>query len=117
MADGRPVTLAPTDLAGVTHAHVVPPLPALLVGRGDVFVVGARMFAARHVEHRQTHRYVTVDRAALASRSWSTLRERGWADEAAAWQTPRLAVADRGPRWSSLSLADRAVERGLGLSR
>jgi len=121
MSDGRSVVLRPSDLAGVTHAQVVPPLPALIAGRGDVFVVGARTFGPRHLEDNQLHRYVTVDRAALASRGWSALGERGWADEAAQWEAPRAPAVERdlvGPAPSrSFPLAERARARDLGRSR
>jgi len=119
MSDGRCVVLRPSDLAGVTHAHVIPPLPALLAGRGDVFVVGARTFGSRHLEDNQLHRYVTVDCVALASRGWSALGERGWADEAARWEAPRVPEHHFvGPaRTRSLPLAERALARDLGRSR
>ena len=64
--DGRRVALVHSDLRSVVHAHVVPPQPLLVSGRGDVFVVGGARIAARHLGANQLHRYVT---ASLPDRS------------------------------------------------
>jgi conjugative relaxase-like TrwC/TraI family protein len=57
--DERVVHLRATELRGAAHAHVVPPVPALIAGRGDVFVVGGRTFAERHLAGAHLHRYLT----------------------------------------------------------
>jgi len=105
LLDGRDLDLRPRALHGLVHAHVVPPVPALVAGRGDVFVVGGRVIGARHIEGNRVHRYLTVDAAAL--------RTRGWIDR---WEVrpsrdapPRTAGANRvaaATEWASLA-ADR----------
>jgi len=59
--DGRQVDLRAGQLAGVVHAHVVPPLASLIAGRGDVYVLGGRDVAERHLSGHDVHRYITVD--------------------------------------------------------
>jgi hypothetical protein len=109
LLDGRDLVLRSSDLRGIRHSHVVPPLPALIAGRGDVFVVGGRIVGSRHLGGNQLHRYVTVDGPALAARRWA--------------ESP--ALPDRGPDLSPdpprsgrrPPLAVRAFDRGAGLSR
>lgn len=60
LGHGRRLTLSGPELRGVVHAHVVPPSPSLVAGRGDVFVVGGPSIAARHVGTGHLHRYVTA---------------------------------------------------------
>jgi hypothetical protein len=86
--DGRPMNLTVSDLRGIVHAHVVPPLPSLVAGRGDVFVIGGRVIAQRHLGANQLHRYVTVDDTVIGRRL----------------PTFHLAAA-------------RSLDRGVGLSR
>jgi hypothetical protein len=63
LGDGRSVRLRAGELRSVAHAHAVPPLTALVAGRGDVFVVGGRAIGPRHLAGAQLHRYVTGTRA------------------------------------------------------
>jgi hypothetical protein len=90
----RTVRLKASDLRTVVHAHVVPPLTALVAGRGDVFVVGGRTIAERHLGGAQQHRYVTGE-AAL----------------------PQLMTHDLPVAGRELSLARHASGRGAGRSR
>src|SRR5581483_973671 len=94
----RTVRLKAAELRTVVHAHVVPPLPVLVAGRGDVFIAGARTIAERHLAGAQQHRYVTGE-AALPP----TARE--------------LVTRDSFVRGHEPSLARHAVERGAGRSR
>jgi hypothetical protein len=57
---GPRLTLGGPGLRGLVHAHVVPPSPRLIAGRGDVFVVGGPSIAARHLGTNHLHRYVTA---------------------------------------------------------
>jgi len=66
LGDGRGITLGAGELGGVRQAHVVPPLPALFAGRGEVFVIGGRVVADRHLGGSELHRYVTVSVSAGA---------------------------------------------------
>ncbi len=96
MGDGRRVLLRAGEMRSVGYAHVVPPLTALIAGRGDVFVVGGRTFAARHLGGARLHRYVTGPHAL------SRLLP------------PHTPGVDRTPE---LSLARHAAGRGTGRSR
>jgi conjugative relaxase-like TrwC/TraI family protein len=109
LLDGRDLALRSSDLRGVRHAHVVPPLPALIGGCGDVFVVGGRIVGSRHLGGNQLHRYVTVDGPALAARRWA---EHPGLPDRSPDMTPD-------PPWSRRRppLAVRALDRGAGLSR
>jgi len=109
LLDGRHLVLRPSDLRGVRHAHVVPPLPALTGGRGDVFVVGGRVVGSRHLAGNQLHRYVTVDGPALAARRWA---EPPGLPDRSPDLTPDPPRSGRRP-----PLAVRALDRGAGLSR
>jgi hypothetical protein len=82
--DARVVGLRPAQLRTVVHGHVVPPVPALIAARGDVFVVGGRSFAARHLAGAHLHMYLTAPPAAAVrcppahdltrAREWSLAR-------------------------------------------
>jgi len=96
MGDGRRVLLRAGEMRSVGYAHVVPPLTALIAGRGDVFVVGGRTFSARHLGGARLHRYVTGPHAL------SRLLP------------PHTPGVDRTPE---LSLARHAAGRGTGRSR
>ena len=96
--DGRRVEVAPAWLAGVEQGHVVPPAPQLVAGRGDVYVVGGRRFAARHVSGHEVHHYVTVDVGD------------GRAGPIPGWRRAGLASLDR---W----LASEEAARGTGDNR
>jgi len=95
LGGARTVRLPVARMRAVAHAHVVPPLPALIAGRGDVFVVGGRTFADRHLDGVQLHRYVTG-----SPPSWLLGRP-----------------ADHAGRAPELSLARHAGGRDAGRSR
>jgi len=59
LGEGRALDLRAAELATLRPAHAVPPVPQLLAGRGEVFVVGGRAVADRHLDG-PVHRYLTV---------------------------------------------------------
>lgn len=62
LAGGRHLQLHGPQLQGVRVAHAVPPVPPLVAGRGEVFVVGGRdPMARQRGPAPAVHRYVTVD--------------------------------------------------------
>jgi len=60
LSDFRRLELRVSELGTVLPAHVVPPLPQLVAGRGEVHVVGGWSARPRHVGPGRVHRYVTV---------------------------------------------------------
>jgi hypothetical protein len=75
-----------------------------VAGRGDVFVVGGRSFAARHLGGAQLHRYVTDPALVHASPT--------------VFQSSRASGLDHSPPAPGRSpLAGELVGRGLSLAR
>lgn len=59
LADGRRLDLTASQMGTVHPAHAVPPIPALVAGRGEVFAIGGRAVGQRHLDG-PVHRYITV---------------------------------------------------------